>query len=239
MKLSISRCNRALITRGPTKIARELVNGSVIEASDRFMYSHLVPLDATPVEHWIAQQPLISQAQRDYLIHWTQWEYTGTFKVLAYHDAHSARALDVRTGRELTIAATVQTPMSQIFSPGDYLRTRILPDAGDRWLLSGATIKIGALRDPLRRKEFERDVRRSRPTRRLDRNDPLVQRSFEESKFQYDAWVELFGTDEKVFANGLDAAAALSRFYRYITYERVHPKTGAIPAAVVCEGARA
>ncbi len=204
----------------------EGINSGTVAAIDGLLFRHSIPLGQTPIEHWLERQPLLSQQQRTRLERMNQLVFDGVFRVEGFPDPDSMRLWDIQLGRELLIRGDPDKQVAQMFRDTDYVHTRLTP-FDDHWRLSGVQRPLPVPKQ--KRRTLELEVKKQRLHRRLDRSEPNIQRTFEEGKRWYDAWVKLFGADESLFATGLDAAAAMSRHFRYMRDELVHPATGMTP----------
>jgi len=196
------------------------------DATDQFIYHATHLAGRSPIELLIDRQFKLSDQQRSRLIRWDREQFMGVFLVKAVVSPF-LEVRDLELDRSMKLQATNPGTL-QALQPGEMLISRVVP-WDDHWLLSGIQ-RSGGRASAKSLAVLRTDLAQRLPLHRLSDDDPRVRKAFEIQEEQHAAWVNLFGSDEMVFEDGLDLGAAINRFHRHWSFEMVVPDTGSTRA---------
>lgn len=199
-------------------------DSAVDEATDAFIFKATHLAGKTPIQLLLERQSNISNRQRERLLRWDRETFCGMFVVEGV-DMPFLNARELLDDSSFKLEASIPEVLTGV-RPGDLLASRITP-WDDHWLLSGVQNCFqGAGNDSEFLSKLKHQSGRTLPYRQIDSDNPRIKQAFAVQQAQYKAWMELFGNEELLFADGHELGSAMDRFYRYWNDEVVMPDSG-------------
>jgi len=220
--------NRSFVqNRENSSERKERINSrsaAIDEATDEFVFRATRLAGKTPIQLFMERQKNMSERQRQRLLRWNTENFYGIFRI-SDTDFPFVNAVDIPTDKSYRLTATKPDALRNL-NPGDLLFSRVMP-WDDHWLLSGIQQKFeGAGKDQNLVSELKRRAQFNPYHRPVDNQDPGIQEGFKIQKAQYKVWMELFGSEELLFEDGVKLGAALNRFQKYYRDEMPFSDTG-------------
>jgi len=196
-----------------------------VTAIDNYIFESRAWDGKSPLEVWLDRQPMLSDPIRQCALQWGNERFFSSFWVRRVFGMQ-VDAVDLRDDKVHTISTTSGSAVD-VFDR-DMVVTSSIQPWDDEWCWSGPQLVTGTSNEleikDLQRKirEIPRGVRRDRPSADLDLLIAGTNRHF-------NAWMELFGSDEVTFKTGPEMKTAVTRFFDHLNQNVIVPGKGKTP----------